>query len=212
MTTQAPRRLELPRPAVQGIASGIFFLAFFGAFWGLLGTAFMSGVLHVVALILTGVVTLVFFGIAIMLIRYAHSLPETLSQEDSATGKRISLWFGIVFGAEMVLIALASILLSHFQLSNFIAPVVALIVGIHFLPLARLFHVPAYYIIGTQLSVLGLVAIAALLLGLQIAGPSPQNWSAFVGIGATLILWLTVLYIARLGLRVMRMARYGSGG
>lgn len=125
MTTQAPRRLELPRPAVMGIASGIFFLTFFGAFWGFLGMAFMS--------------------------------------------------------------------------------------GIHFLPLARLFHVPAYYITGTLLSVLGLVAVAALLLGLQIAGPSPQNWSAFVGIGATLILWLTVLYIARLGLRVMRMARYGSG-
>jgi hypothetical protein len=99
---------------------------------------------------------------------------------------------------------LASILLSTFQLDRFIPPVTALIVGIHFFPLARLFHVPVYFLTGALLSVLALVALVALPLGLPIAGPSPYNWSLFVGVGTTLVLWLTLLSITRFGLRVMR--------
>ena len=51
---------------------------------------------------------------------------------------------------------------------------------------------------------LALIALVALLLGLPLAGSSPYNWSLFVGIGATLILWLTGLAIARLGLIAIR--------
>ncbi len=201
---QASRELELPRPAVLGIASGIFFLTFFGAYWGFISAAFMSGAFQVFAFILVGIVSLSFFGIGVMLLRYARSLPKTLSPEDAAVGKRIWMWFGIIFGTEILLIALASILLSTLQLDRFIPPVTALIVGIHFFPLALLFRVPVYYLTGVLLSALALVALVALLLGLPIAGPSPYNWSLFVGVGTTLVLWLTVFFIARFGLRVMQ--------
>ena len=90
--------------------------------------------------------------------------------------KRISIRFGIIFGIEIVLIALANILLSLFQVDRFIAPTTALIVGIHFFPLARLFRIPVYYITGALLSVLALVALVALLPGLPLAGPSPYNF------------------------------------
>ncbi len=203
MIAQASLRQELPRPAVLGVASGIFFMAFFGAYWGDFTATYMSGAVQVVAFPLIGLVTLGFFVMGGMLIRYALSLPKTVSPEDAAVGKRIGMWFGIVFGVEILLIALASILLSNFQLDRFIAPAVALIVGIHFLPLARLFRVPAYYLTGALLSVLALIALGALLLGLPLAGSSPYNWSLFVGLGATLVLWLTALYITRFGLRVM---------
>lgn len=201
---------ELPRPAVVGIAIGTFFLTFFAAFWGFASAVNMGGTVQIIAYILIGLVTLLFFAIGSILMRYAHTLPETLSTEDVAAGKKIWFWFGVVFGIEFVLIALTSILLSTFQLSSFITPAIALIVGIHFFPLAHLFDVPAYYITGALLSALALFALIALLTGLQIAGPSPYNWSLFVGIGATLILWLTNLYIVWFGLRVMRMNRAAS--
>ena len=204
MTAQASQGLELPRPAVLGMVSGIFFLTFFGAYWGFISAAFMSGTVQVVAFLLVGLVTLGFFGMGIILLRYARTLPKTVSLADAAVGKRIALWFGIIFGIEIVLIALASILLSIFQVDRFIAPATALIVGIHFFPLARLFRVPVYSLTGVLLSVLALVALVALLLGWPIAGPSPYNWSLFVGVGTTLVLWLTVLYLTRFGLRVMR--------
>jgi hypothetical protein len=138
-----------------------------------------------------------------VLIRYARSLPETTSPEESAAGKKIGMWFGIVFGLEALLIALTSIVLGRLQADRFIPPAIALIVGLHFLPLARLFRVTFYYITGALLSVLALAVIIALMRGLPIAGPSPYNWSLVVGIGATLILWLTVLVVSWQGLSVM---------
>jgi hypothetical protein len=61
MTAQASQGQELPRPAVLGIASGIFFLTFFGAFWGFTSAALLSGPSQVVAFLLVGLVTLGFF-------------------------------------------------------------------------------------------------------------------------------------------------------
>lgn len=164
----------------------------------------MSGVLRISALLLIGLVTLAFFGIGGMLLRYARSLPQTVTPEDAATGKRIGVWFGIVFGAEAALIVLASTLLSTFRADRFIAPVIGLIVGLHFLPLAGLFSARAYYLTSALLSLLALIAIVALLLGVQLAGPSPDNWSFFVSMGAALVLWLTLLYVSRFAVRLMR--------
>jgi hypothetical protein len=59
---QASQRQELPRAVLLGLASGIFFLTFFGAFWGFISAAFMSGTFQVFAFILVGTVSLSFFG------------------------------------------------------------------------------------------------------------------------------------------------------
>ncbi len=204
MHTPTSRKAEPSRPAVRGIASAIFFLTFFGAIWGLAGITFLSGVLWVGAVVLIGLVTLVFLSVGVRLLRYARSLPQTVTPEEAATGKRIGIWFGVVFGAEAVLIALASILLSRFGANHFVAPVIALIVGLHFLPLASLFKVRAYYLTGVVLCLLAVIAIIALLLGVPLVGPLPTHWSFFVSIGAALVLWLTLLYISRFALRLMR--------
>ena len=201
---QAFQRLEFPRPAVFGIASGIFFMAFFGAYWGFTSAVFMHSPFQFIAFLVVGLVTLVLFAIGGILLKYALSLPKTLSQEDEAESKRIWVWFGIIFGIEFLSIAISSTLLSTSQRDVFIAPAIALIVGIHFFPLSRLFRVPVFSITGGLLSVLALVALIALLLGLPIAGSSPYNWSLFVGIGTTLILWLTAVYITQFGFRLMR--------
>jgi len=204
LDTQALHGADFPRPAVPGIASGIFFMAFFGAYWGFTSAFYMSSPFQFIAFLVVGLVTLVLFAIGGIFLKYALSLPETLSQEDEAESKRIWVWFGIIFGIEFLLIAISSTLLSTFQRDVFIAPAIALIVGIHFFPLARLFRVPVFSMTGELLSVLALVALIALLLGLPIAGSSPYNWSLFVGIGTTLILWLTAVYITQFGFRVMR--------
>jgi hypothetical protein len=207
LIAQGFRGLEFPRPAVLGIVCGLFFMAFFGAYWGFTSAVFMHSPIQYIAFLVTGLVTLVLFGIVGILLKYALSLPKTLSQEDKAESKRIWMWFGIIFGLEFLLIAMSSILLSTFQKDILIAPTIALIVGIHFFPLSRLFRVPVFSITGGLLSMLALVALIALLLGLPIAGSSPYNWSLFVGIGTTLILWLTAVYISQLGFRVMRQRR-----
>lgn len=107
MAAQTSQELRLPRPAVLGIASGIFFMAFFGAFWGVASAVFMNGVFQIIAFILVALVTLGLLVMAFRLVRYARTLPKTLSQEEAREGKKISMWFGIVFGIESVLIAVA---------------------------------------------------------------------------------------------------------
>src|SRR5579859_2784988 len=136
----------LPRQVVRGMASGIFFLAFFAAFWGGISAAYMDGPLQIGAFVLVGLVTLIFFILGGMLLRSARALPKAESSESTTQGRRYGVWFGIVFGIEIMLIVLANILLSNFHAETFIAAVTALIVGVHFLPLANLFRVPAYYL------------------------------------------------------------------
>lgn len=195
---------RLSRPARLRQASGIFFLTIFGAVWGLVGTSFLSGIVRISTYVLIGLVTLTFFGTGALFLRYARRLSSTVTPEEAAEGKRIRRWFGMVFGAEIVLIVLAGILLTRFGAGRFNAPVIALIVGVHFLPLARLFNVQAYYLTGVLLSLLALTALVALLFGMQIAGPSPDNWSLFVSMGATLVLWLTLLYNSRSVIGLLR--------
>lgn len=64
--------------------------------------------------------------------------------------------FGIIFGIESGLIWLCAMVLAHLGLSVWIPIAVAVIVGLHFIPLARVFEVPLYYWTGV-LSVLGML-------------------------------------------------------
>ena len=67
----------------------------------------------------------------------------------AAKGKRAGIFFGIIFGLEGGLIGLSAALLSHAGLVDWIPIVAAVIVGLHFIPLARLFEVRLYYWTGT---------------------------------------------------------------
>lgn len=145
------------------------------------------------------------FGLAaagVAILRHAKTLPDWLSPWEAEQGGCISTYFGIVFGVEFALIAVVAIWLSRLQAYPFIPAAVALIVGIHFFPLARLFRVPGYWITGALLCALALAAIAGLSLSLPLDGASPYHWSLFVGIGATMVLWLTGGYVAGIGLHL----------
>jgi Family of unknown function (DUF7010) len=190
----------MTRPEAGGIASGVFFMALFGALWGLMSAGYLSGGVQIAAFVLVGVVTLGLVAAGTAILRHAKSLPDSPSPGEAAQDNHISTYFGIIFGVEFGLIAVVAIWLSRIQAAAFIPPAIALIVGIHFFPLARLFRVPGYWITGALLCALALAALVGLLLGLPLDGTSPDHWSLFVGMGATLVLWITGGYIAWMGL------------
>lgn len=74
-----------------------------------------------------------------------------------AADKRMYGWFRIVFAAEIVGIAVSAIVLNYLGYPLWIPVTVALVVGAHFLPLARVFSAPIYYGTGA-ISVLGVLA------------------------------------------------------
>lgn len=116
----------------------------------------------------------------------------------SASGTAQTPWppqtsrgFWLAFGAEAAAIVaiFASALLLHRPV--WIPPLVALAVGLHFLPLAGLFRRPLYYATGAALCA---VCVATLLFmppqwGLR----HLQGWQLSAGLGSGIVLWLSAL-------------------
>jgi hypothetical protein len=104
-------------------------------------------------------------------------------------GKVVGVWSGI----EVVAILVAANVLQDLHRGDLIFPVVAIIVGLHFFPLARGIPARLYNATGAGFVLAGL---AGLVL-------TPELRPAVVGLSAALILWATALAIT---LRARAMA------
>jgi hypothetical protein len=186
---------------IQGYASGALILTFFEAIWALLtmfGTTPRQRIILVVVVLL---VTIPLAYSAIMVLREARQLPSVSSPEGEARGTNMAIGYGVVFASEFILIAVASILLSRVKRDELIPLVTALIVGLHFLPLAAIFHVPVYYVTGVAITVLAIVALLGMFLGRTLGGP--WAWAVVVGLGNAVILWLSAFYVLSVGRQLL---------
>lgn len=89
----------------------------------------------------------------------------------------------------MVLVFAASLMLPRVGLAQLTLPAIALVVGLHFLPLARIFAGPHYYWTAAALTALSAAvsgAVAAKLVGISGA-------NVLISAGAALILWTTAV-------------------
>ena len=95
---------------------------------------------------------------------------------------------------------------------EWIPPLVALAVGLHFLPLARVFQRPLYYLTGAALCLVCLVTFA---LPPHLGVPYLQGWRLVSCLGAGAVLWLSALWILIqiwIGLRGFSRARRSASG
>jgi hypothetical protein len=113
----------------------------------------------------------------------SRKIPSIQDPTAAAKGKRAGKLFGLIFGIEGGLIALCSMLLASRGLGLWIPVAVAIIVGVHFLPLAHVFGVPLYYWTGA-LSVLGV--LGCLLIR------DMNTRLLWVGLVMAAVLWLSV--------------------
>lgn len=177
-----------------GLTSGSLVLICFGTLWAGLSLQGLRDWGLWTVIVIAGVVTVALLVPGLTTLRAARSLHQAkVTPEEQALGKKIAGRFGIVFGVECTAIAAANVLLILFNHPEFIAPVMVLIVGLHFLPLAFLFQVRIYSLVGAVLSLLGGGALLALLFDLTLG--SLYTWSVIVGLSTAGILWLTSLYI-----------------
>ena len=114
-------------------------------------------------------------GAAVYTLQQAKEHP--IPQDDAALGK----WFGIIFSIEGIAIGIGSGILAVLGQELWIVPWVALVVGLHFLPLARLLKLPFDLILG--------IAII-LLVGLTILFVDPMHWVNLIAVGTAVLLWL----------------------
>lgn len=169
----------------RGIFSGGIILTLFGGFWSILALVFWPP--HPSwAVPLAVVVIILLLLLCIQRLWATRGIRNAHDPVAAAKAKRSGMWFGIIFGIEGGLIALSCALLGRHGQNAWIPIVIALIVGVHFLPLAKVFDVSVYYWTGA-LSTLGV--LACLLIG------DFTMRVLCVGLVMAAVLWLTVAYL-----------------
>jgi len=146
------------KPYVLGLSIGTFWLIAAGAggaFFAIVEMANARTLLFVV-LVIAGAL----LGTSIRYIMSALKLPSEPSPQDRRIGPRFALIF-ILEGVAIGLVSSACYFVGH---RSWILPLSLIIVGIHFMPLAKLFGVPRYMTLGWLfciVSVLTLVLVPA---------------------------------------------------
>jgi len=172
------------------VSVGAVFLGF-----GILNVALIrvTRATRVELFVLLVVVSFFFYLSAVRLLLRALRRPKDSTAEGRARGKKTGMWFGIIFGLEGMIIGITSSVLAATHQGELIVPIAILVVGLHFLPLARLFDVSAYYALG--------IAVAAVTVGTLAFVPSSATiagiaaWTLVPGDAFILLTWLTVAYL-----------------
>ena len=144
--------------ALKRIASGLSIMAVFTFFWascaydGLLDTSYRW------LLLIFPILCVIFIYNAFRLIRKAQNLPsQPLADldEEEKRGKR----FGIILAGEGIGIFIAVNIVINLHHRELIMPAIALVVGLHFIPLAKLFKRKFDYYLGTWSILIAFLAI-----------------------------------------------------
>jgi hypothetical protein len=73
--------------------------------------------------------------------------------------------FMLVLLGEIVALNIAAYLLIGHHMAQYLAPAIAVIVGLHFLPLAKIFRSPHFFATAAVMTLAGILAAAAMATG-----------------------------------------------
>jgi hypothetical protein len=175
MSTRRAQVVVTPTYALFVVIGALVF-SFLGAFWAVESIANWRGA-SARAYALVAIVVIGLTAFAVARLASSRSLPRAADPAAaSREGRQMGIAFGVIFAVEFGLIALVAVLLDNAGRSLLIPVAVAFIVGVHFLPLARVFRLPFYYVTGLlcmacSLGVLMLPveSVRLLVLGLSVA-------------------------------------------
>lgn len=134
------------------------------------------------------------------LIASARRLPAA-DAAARAANRRVWTLFWVNFAVEIVLLNIAINLLARPALHIYWIPAISLVVGLHFLPMARFFGVPSFVACGAAM----IVVAAAVALAIRAGLDSPQLYVAGEALANAVILWVTAAW----GIRAARLTLAG---
>ena len=164
-----------------------------------------------IALILGGVILggLVLLGAALALLRDALRLPIKGTPEEKARsraiGRKMGLRFGVIVFAEIVITGALNAILSQTNHGDWIVPVVYFIVGLHFIPLAFVFHVRVYNVLGVAWVVITVLTVL-LTSADSLLGQGTSAWVFWPLVGCGSATWITLAYVLTTSTRNVRRA------
>jgi hypothetical protein len=157
--------------------------ALFGSAWMFWTAAFAPSV-KVPAFALVSAIMVLIVGSAATRVRVARRYGDSAADRDRWASIAPLFWADTI--AEWVLGSAAVIALSHFGRYPLIPQFLGIIIGLHFLPLAKILGAPRYYVMGTAI-------IFCVLASLLVPEGAIRNMLACAGIG--LPMWVTAVLI-----------------
>ena len=192
----------IPREAVSGVAIGLMLMTLFTTMWACIANAGLGGKDYHLVLAAFIILALTFLVNGIRMFGKAKSFPAATSEQDVAERKKAGKWFGIIFGAEGLGIFIAVNIVINIGHPELVIPVIALVVGLHFYPLAKVFKRKVDYYLATWAT---LVAVLGIVFSLNKTLTEPGVF-AFVGIGIAVATSCYGLYMIFNGTRLTKSA------
>jgi len=170
-------------------STGAIVLSFFAAVWAFLALHTSDQVLwmQVMPFALSGALILAALNAG------RHAVPPT-PEERKRIGRTVMIWSFI----EGLAIFAGVNVLGNIGHAEWTLPLIAVIVGLHFFPLAIGLRAPIYWLTG-----LGLIAVAA--AGVVLV-PFGTTQDAAIGLGCASVLYLTAFVITAFAPRAKRLA------
>ncbi|TXR52886.1 hypothetical protein [Quadrisphaera setariae] len=159
-----PEESSVPRGLLDGVVVGLVLMAVFTTAWSANTLGTWPGALGT-AITAVGVLASTWFVVtAVRLARTRGRASTATTPEEQRWQKRAGMAFGWVFTAEAVLIVVAANVLGGIGRPDLVLPAIALVVGVHFYPMARIFRRRIDTWLATALSAVGLAGLLVLLL------------------------------------------------
>lgn len=171
--------------ALRSRGLGMFACAAFGAFWASTALSMWPVTAAAIGYGVTALMTGGLLVAAIRMIRRSRQLSSADAAMSSRQRRTGTIFFAI-FAAEIIAMNIAAYLLASHHLMPYLMPVIAIIVGLHFYPLASLFRASRYYVTASVMTLAGVAGAVAIASGVA---ANPVN--ATVEIVCAITLWST---------------------
>lgn len=185
MTQESTREYGLIAQSIApvGMMMAVFTLTYalwFGFAWGWAGW---------IAFALAAGCSAYIAGVSLKNIRHARQFQAYESEDGKRIGRQMGILSGISYGS----IGISALVLTFLHAEKFIFPLLTLIIGLHFIPQARIMNRKIDYLAAP-------FPIISALTALYLAGSSDMNWlvlAALAGIGGAIATLIYGFYILK---------------
>lgn len=195
-----PNTPTLPRVAIQSIGGGLLLMSLFTMMWAGIASGGLTGVNRMLILVIFSLFSVAFTIFGLYLFAIAGRFAKTMSNADKAEGKNMGIWFGIIFGLEGITIPIVAFVCLRLNYGNLVLPAIALVVGLHFYPMAKVFKRKIDYYLATWTC---LIAITSIIMILE-KTVLPFSVYTYLGVGVAVATTLYGLYMINEGYGLTR--------